>query len=479
MGLRTIIIYAMRKATFLVSTVLTCWAAQASAATHEYVVTIDADMGRMTVAATFGESVRSIGVRSRDASDYLSEARNCSTDDERRLRARDRRMLLPRTGISCLTYTVDLARAARNERRNASLAASNIIVSPAAWFWRPTLSDDDEIIVRFDTPASVNVSVPWSAVPGSANTFRLVDSPESSTAFAAFGQFDFRETTIAGAQLRVTMMRPQRGEKLEPLYQWVRDTANTVALAYGRFPNPEASVVLIPIGNRGWGDDAVIFGRVVRDGGESVELFVNPTRPIEEFYDSWTATHEFSHLMLPYIGERHRWVSEGFASYYQNVLMARAGRYTEERAWRKLWEGFDRGMQSRPDMSMNDAADGGGRATTMKIYWSGAAIALMADVELRQRSNGAQSLDTVLGRLQECCVPSDRTWSGPELFEKLDTLIDEPLFMPLYRRYANAAGFPDAHGLLRRLGVDYKWREVQFEDDAELVRIRTAIMQKS
>lgn len=468
----------MKNAAHLGLILLACCATKVSAATHEYVVTIDADMQRMSVAATFGEPVRTIKVRSRDASDYVSNARDCGANDEHRLRVRNRNMTLPRAGLTCLTYTVNLARAARNERRNASLAASNIIVSPAAWFWRPTLNADDEIIVQFDTPAGVDVSVPWSAVPGTTNTFRVADSPESSTAFAAFGEFEFRETPIAGANLRVTMMQPQRDIPVEPLYEWVRDTAATVALAYGRFPNPDVSVVLIPVGNRGWGDDAVIFGRVVRDGGESVELFINPARPIEEFYDSWTATHEFSHLMLPYISERHRWISEGFASYYQNVLMARAGRYTEERAWRKLWEGFDRGTQARPDMSMNDAADSGGRATTMKIYWSGAAIALMADVELRRRSAGRESLDTVLSRLQQCCVPSDRTWSGPELFAQLDRLIDEPLFMPLYERYANAAGFPDAHGLLRQMGVSYSWRRVRLNDDAEFARIRTAITQK-
>ena len=41
-----------------------------------------------------------------------------------------------------------------------------------------------------------------------------------------------------------------------------------------------------------------------RDGGESIELFVDERRPIEDFYDEWTATHEFSHLMLPRISWR-------------------------------------------------------------------------------------------------------------------------------------------------------------------------------
>ena len=99
----------------------------------------------------------------------------------------------------------------------------------------------------------------------------------------------------------------------------------------------------------------------------------------------------------------------------------------------------------------------------------------MADVELRERSGGRESLDTVLEQLQACCLPADRKWSGTELFERLDTFVDEPVFMPLYRRYANTDGFPDARPLLERLGVDASGRRVRFDDDAELSEIRRAL----
>lgn len=461
----------------LFSLTLIASAGSATAMTHEYVVSFDGDMRRMQVMASFGEPVDNIAARSREAGDYLDNVRDCTTANSDRIRIRNRRMLLPKNGIDCLSYSVDLRRAARNERRNASLAKSNFIVSPADWLWRPTISDDDDIIVRFELPDNVDVSVPWIAVAGEMNTFRVVDSPETSTAFAAFGQFQYREIDISGASLRVTIMQAKEKFRFDPLFEWVRDTAVAVNLVYGRFPNPNTSVLVLPMGARWSSDDAVTFGRVVRDGGETVELFVNPKRPIDEFYDSWTATHEFSHLMLPYVKEEHRWISEGFASYYQNVLMARDGRYTEERAWLKLSQGFERGRQSRPEMSLNEAASEGWRGATMKIYWSGAAIALMADTELRQRSNGDESLDSVLERLQACCLPSDHSWSGTEFFTKLDTLVEEPVFMPLYRRYANTTGFPDVQPLLDDLGVDFVGNQVQLRKTAELADVRIAIMQ--
>ena len=85
------------------------------------------------------------------------------------------------------------------------------------------------------------------------------------------------------------------------------------------------------------------------------------------------------------------------------------------------------------------------------------------------------SLDTVLGRLAHCCLPSEHRWSGPELFTKLDTLLDEPLFMDLYQRYADTPGFPDARPLLEQLGVTDSRGRVRLSATAELAAIRRAL----
>ena len=281
---------------------------------------------------------------------------------------------------------------------------------------------------------------------------------------------------IPGATLHITVLQPVDDEKAAQLVDWLRSASTNVSLAYGRFPNPSTTVIVQPTGRSPWGGNSPVpFGRVMRDEGERVELYVNVDRPIEDFYRDWTATHEFSHLMLPYVSARNRWISEGFASYYQNVLMARAGHYTPAEAWKKLSEGFDRGRRSRPELSLNEAAEAGVRRARMKIYWSGAAIALLADVQLRERSGGRESLDSALDSLQRCCLPSPRTWSGPELFAKLDSFVDEPVFMPLYRRYADQAGFPDVAPALRRLGIDTSGAGARLHDDAELAGIREAI----
>lgn len=252
-----------------------------------------------------------------------------------------------------------------------------------------------------------------------------------------------------GAILSVEFATDVDAATSRDIIAWLGHVADQVSMPYGRFPIESPRVVVIPTKSGSSGRNSPVpFGRVTRRGGETVELYVDVDRPIEDMYADWTATHEFSHLLLPRLSWRQRWISEGFASYYQNVLMARAGRYTTAQAVRKLSEGLGRGRRSRPELSPNEAAlEGVGRAR-YKIYWSGAAIALLADVRLRERSGGEESLDTVLGRFQHCCLPSSRRWSGPELFARFDTLIEEPVFMPLYRQYADAAGFPETAAAL-------------------------------
>ncbi len=439
---------------------------------HQYTISVDYALSRLWVEARFASSVDSVRAQSRDAGKFLIDVQDC--DRDRRIRMRNQRMLLPENGIRCLNYTVDLAKAARHNKNYRSLSSSNIIVSPSIWLWRPDINRRAEIEARFRLPDDVRVSVPWQSIENEPNRYRVTPSPESADAEVVFGKFDYANIEIPGAVLRVSLLRNGSDIDTTAMFDWIRATATDVSLAYGRFPNPSPQVIIVPVPATS-GGSAVPYGRVIRNGGEMVQFFVNPDRPIEEFMSDWTATHEFSHLLIPYVSRRHRWISEGFAQYYQNVLLARSGEYDQQYAWQKLYDGFERGRQSRPELSPNETAEGGVRSGLMKIYWSGAAIALMADVTLRERSGGDESLDQVLDHLQQCCLPADKVWTGPELFRMLDSFVDEPVFMPLYTRFADTAGFPDTTSLLGKLGISVSGGEVRVHRSADLSDVRVAI----
>lgn len=438
--------------------------------THDYTISVDYSLSRLSVEARFSHPVSSITARSRNAGRFLTDVRACGETTP--IRIRNRRMMLPDEGIRCLNYTVDLDRTAKEYRGAKNLSEQNIVASPSYWMWRPELGNGTKIHVTFQVPESVQVSVPWQKINADENTYSVGGSPESANAPAIFGKFDYREIEVPGSVIRLSIVSGYKAMNNEAIARWIQATATDVSLAYGYFPNPSPQVVVYPVRSSRGG---VAFGRVIRDGGESVELLVNPEDDVATFFGDWTATHEFSHLLLPYLSSGFHWISEGFSQYYQNILLTRAGEYDAERMWQNLYTGFERGRKSHPELSPNEATGRSLRSSRMKVYWSGAVLALMADVELRERSNGEESLDDVLERLQACCLPSPRTWSGIELFAKLDTLIDEPLFVPLYRRYADTAGFPDTSEVYSRLGLSISGGKVRIKRNGELKSIRDAM----
>lgn len=429
---------------------------------HQYTVQVQESLDELNVRAQFSHEVS--GARLADASSGRQVRALRACDSERSLQFASGRIKVP---VDCIEYTVrlkNLRGRAYGSSRYAHI--KDRITSPDHWMILPASSRTD-IRVNFLTPPGINVSVPWKSIGG--NQYEYGRYSLSAEAITAFGRFEQTIVPVTGGELRVSVLRTEYESQPEKIVAWLKAGAENVAKAYGKFPLKSTQVVVIPVNGRS--NEAVPFGRVIRDGGEAVQFFVNTARPLSEFIGDWTATHEFSHLLFPYVEDR--WVSEGFASYYQNVLMARGEVYSPRRAWQKLYEGFERGKRSAPGLSPHSATFGNGGL--MKVYWSGAALALMADVELRKLSGGKESLDTVTQQLRYCCLPSRKIYSDREFFSELDTLTEHKIFAKLYDEYAHSSGFPDWTGVFDLLGIEVNNARVKLVK-AEGNAIRDAMM---
>lgn len=183
----------------------------------------------------------------------------------------------PASGVRCLSYAVSLSSAERD--------AGKIAISPTLWMWRPRLAHDDEILATFFLPDANRVFVPWRMRDNSGTRYSLVATPESGTATAVFGQFEQQLVQVAGAELRVVLLGQRDDIELEYFLDWIRTTAGNIEIPYGRFPDSHASVLLIPVSSGPRSDGRpVVFGRVVRDGGATVELMINPDLPVADYY---------------------------------------------------------------------------------------------------------------------------------------------------------------------------------------------------
>lgn len=214
------------------------------------------------------------------------------------------------------------------------------------------------------------------------------------------------------------------------------------------------------------------WGQTLREDDVAVLLFVREDATLAQLRDDWTAVHELSHLFHPYLGRSGRWMAEGLASYYQNILRERAGLLDGDDAWRRLDGGFQRGRRARSGVPLDELRVGRGGGT-MRVYWAGAAYWLEADLALRARGS---SLDAVLAGYSRCCLGDGTQRVEPDAFAAaLDGIAKAEVFAPLYRRYAAATTFPPLDDAYRRLGIRTEDGRLRFSRGDAAARLREAI----
>jgi len=374
---------------------------------------------------------------------------------------------------ACINWRVDLKLALKEENYRLILQRGNdLVMSTDLWFWKGSRERDLTVEVRL--PEGMAISTPWKDA-GNANgiaRFRPDKTPAYWQSRIAIGQFKIETINVPGAQVRLAVLGSLSTDQNEKIRTWIEETVNTVTSVNGHFPQPQPQVLIVPTGSR---RKPVLMAHVMRGGGLSAEFFIDETRRLKEFIGDWTATHEFSHMLIPYISSRDRWLSEGLASYYQNVLRARNGNLTEREAWQKLYEGFQRGEDGTHGGSLAEATRNGWRST-MRVYWSGAAMMLKADMQLREISGGEQSLDTALMSLSSCCMENGKTWRARDMFKRLDELTGTTIFTGLYQEHVNEDQFPDMRPAWKHLGISTRRDRVRLTEDAPLAAVRISIM---
>lgn len=435
-----------------------------STPTHRYTVSIDPQLQTLKVRACFdGAPPPALLAPSLYAPAFV-EASNGENNPKRLPLAG-----LPRHG--CMSYRVNVAEIANLGRLTlGSWIGADVILAPDVWLWRPQ-DGNAEIELRFELPPGIAVSAPWQ--PLGNGVYRVGGTPAHWPASVAFGRFEEREIRVPGAVLRLAVLDGTPPADVNAVEMWVEDAARAVAGLYGHFPVDAVQVLVIP---QGRGDKPINYGHVMRGGAGAVRFFIDQRRPLRALLVDWTATHEFTHLALPLTTRGGHWLSEGIATYYQNVLRARSGRLSAQAAWQALHEGFQRSKEASGESTLLEASANIYRDSAYtRVYWSGAAIALLADLQLRKQSGGKQSLDSALERLARCCQPWNRAWSACELMERFDELTDTKVFTTLYHEHVTSTDFPDLTDAYAELGLEVRAGEIQLQP-APHVHLRDAIM---
>lgn len=376
---------------------------------------------------------------------------------------------------ACVTFDIDitamLGTGGWGMGTRALDVGGDLVLSPSFWLWYPgRKSERAPARVDFDLPEGVSVAVGWRRVPGDdPHAFELAPGDYDWRTHAAFGRFDLRDVPVgSGQQLELAVLGGARAPDVDGLERWISAAANAVAgLFDGRFPRDRATIMVVPVPG---GGGPVHFGLVVRGGQPAVIFFVASDATADELIGEWVAVHELTHLAMPYVRKRDAWLSEGLATYYQEVLRARAGLYEQaaddpdaqsRAAVEKMSRGFSRGLRGAGRLSLAEASDGM-RGGFGRVYWGGAIVAFLLDLELWTASDGARGLDDVMQAWMRCCGEQRKIWSAQELFDAVAPEVAKWTGQPPGQLAARAQALIDARPTP---DPTVRWDELGFELD--------------
>ena len=387
-------------------------------------------------------------------------------------------------GPGRVRWRVDLASSASGgDFADPTLRGSDVVLSPDALLLRPkdaARDRDAELVWR--SPPGSDVSAPFAetaprSVLADGTTIRTFRVDPTAAAFAsriAVVSRPLERIMAAGTEITLAVVGGRRGVATPAGFV---ATAAEAAFSLTGPPREGRTQLVLIAGGRG---SPFPFGMTFHGGGPGVvALYDERARPSAVARD-WVLAHEFLHAAMPVFEPGADWISEGFVQYYTAVVRARAGLLTDSEAWDELFDGLERGAVA----ALQDGGDLAEASVRMaltgayqRVYWGGAAIALLLDAELRRRSDGARSLDDAMRRLALHYGGRAVPLKVDDALRDLDRAFGTDFIADSVRTALARKGPIEIGPVLARFGVSrHAEGRIVFDDGATDAEVRRAVL---
>jgi predicted metalloprotease with PDZ domain len=437
-------------------------AARAAAVAAEYSVEVGEGARELRVEASFAQAPAGGLVFDDGMGRYAREVEVARGTSWAPASIQDDVPALPACRRPCrLRYRFHLDEAARASRnRMAAFEQRGALVAPpSTWLVRPARRGPGRFALRVTTPPGISFAT--GLFPSGRDLYEanLADLPEAP--YSAFGPFETTRVPVTGGEVEVAVLPGDPALDRVAVVGWAQRAGGDVAAYYGRMPVPRVLVIVVPGGRR-----AVGYGTTMGNGGASILIWVGAGAREEDLRRDWVLTHEMVHLGLPNLPRGQSWMEEGLATYVEPIARARHGHVGMEEVWTDL---VRRTPQGAPGAGGLDANRGFGA-----IYWGGALFWLLADVEIRERTDSRRSLEDALRAVGDAGGSIAVTWPVERVLDTADRALGVKVLGPLYARMARSGERVDLQALWARLGIEDAGG-IRFRDDAPLAAIRKAI----
>ncbi len=333
----------------------------------------------------------------------------------------------------------------------------------SSWLAVPaTASPDTRVRLRVDAG-----DAGFAAALPSDGEWRLIEIRNLRRAgYTLFGEFSTRVIQLPAtgdAESSMIEVVDLRGGG-DDVLPWIRDTALQVSRYYGGFPVPRLLLALLGTGGRG-----IDYGRVVSGGGATMLLVIGNAATVESLYGEWVLVHELLHLGAPFMPDGF-WFMEGFATYAEPIIRARAGWRSERSVWNEFYRDMPRGMPA--------LTDGGLARTRSGMYWGGALFMLLADIGFRRATDGERGIDHCMRQVLERLGNSTMDVPVMRVVEQCDASVGVPVMRALADRHVDSGSGLDLDTVWRDLGLAGPRGDVRIDDSAPDAAIRAAIVRR-
>ena len=228
------------------------------------------------------------------------------------------------------------------------------------------------------------------------DSLRLTFSPEWTA------QAPYRSTIrIGGSTIQIEFAPGPLDLPATKLIAWVSNAARAVTDYYGRFPIPEAQILVVPVKGRG----GVLNGTSWGTHPAFTRVYVGQLTSDTDLKNDWVMTHEMVHYAFPSMPEEHHWIEEGVATYVEPIARLEAGEIGAVKVWGDLVEGLPYGLPGPGDQGLDHTHTWG------RTYWGGAMFCLLADVQIRRETHDiADGLRDALRAIIEAGGNIEVTW---------------------------------------------------------------------
>ena len=164
-----------------------------------------------------------------------------------------------------------------------------------------------------------------------------------------------------------------------------------------------------------------------------------------------------------------RWLSEGLAVYVEPIARVQAGDLNAREIWLAMVRDMPKGLPQAGDQGL-DNTDTWGRK-----YWGGAMFCLLADVEIRKRTNNRLGLQDAMRGVLAAGGNHEKDWSIDRVLSTADKAVGVDVLTKLHNEMGPKARDADLAALWRDLGLRPQGESLEFDDTAPLAAIRKAI----